>query len=492
MSNLEDRLLRIIELRKGGLKDDAIAAELGINEGVVRIYEESVKKTIEGLVNRGVYGLGNVSAEAGLSLVALKMFSKQYGIVIPEKAEREQQKRRYNKEEKRDKIRKAVEEGGFSLEDISQRTGVDRFSVYRFVREFGSIKERRISTIRKAINEGVKSLEELCRRAGVKNPQSIWKYCEEYGIKMPDDLEPFRYRPEIDELIDRGLSLADIGKEFGIGKEAVRQYIEYSGQYEFFRRKREETKEKKRKEKINEKNIFRSIHGFVEARARQLAKEQGWAYEMAVEYYLTHPFKIRYRTPFEKLVKLFELYEKARKKGEKVILRELADYAGFNFPFYPRQILRKVGLAPIHRENKIRKREKMAATRRGFELPLPAVDVGYFLGLDNISTIRNRFQRIGERPEYETINIFVSLQTYNRKLTYKLVSEIYEAKDCGFKRKEIAELVSRSEEYVDRALEERNVYEPFLIDCLRELYNDKSVKTPYVTSEMRKKPDKEG
>lgn len=137
MSLLEDRLLRIIELRKSGLEDDAIAAELGVDNSVVRNYEDSTRRIIEETTSKGVCELETIAQKAGLSPILTDMFMKHYDIEIPEKSNYVSARDSYTRErllERRIRIDMIMElaEKGFNAKEIAEKTGLKVSSVRRY------------------------------------------------------------------------------------------------------------------------------------------------------------------------------------------------------------------------------------------------------------------------------------------------------------------------------------------------------------------------
>ena len=129
-------------------------------------------------------------------------------------------------------VKKAIDEGAESITEISRKIQYERSAMSCYLREEGInvyrlVRDKKVQKIKASLADGVRSLEELCR----KWPSTLLNLCKYEDIKLPDDLIPMRYRPEIDKLIDRGLSQKEIGRRIGVTGEAVHVYIKKSGQH---------------------------------------------------------------------------------------------------------------------------------------------------------------------------------------------------------------------------------------------------------------------
>lgn len=449
---------------------------------------------IRSLVDSGIDSLDSIAEKTGLSIWGVRNYARWAGIKLPT---RTSNKSRLSYEERRDRVKKAIEEGAFSLDDIVSKTGVNDVYAHRILREFGNVKERRANVLRKAIDDDVKSLEELCKRAGVKDPQSVWRYCKKFGIEMPENLESWRYKPEIDKLIDRGLTLEDIGNEVGLTRERVRQYIKYSGQHSYWEKKRREAKEvlgigEEAKRKL--KNVQGLFLSCVQARAIELAKKEDWALQKTVEYFNSLKYASTRTSASQSVVyKIFKLYENAKKNRKKLTLEEIGEKVGL-WQTSVGNILSRVGVEPMYGKiiGQIKRREKMKATLRGKNTEFSNIDIAYFLRLpEHVPGLRFNARNIHRGTKRQTIKQFGEYDKTTH-LTYRLASQIYEAVDCGFKRKETAELVETYNGVIRYAIQNRDEIEPKIVRGLKRLYNDRKVKTPYVTAKMREKLEKEG
>ena len=132
----------------------------------------------------------------------------------------------------------------------------------------------------------------------------------------------------------------------------------------------------------------------------------------------------------------------------------------------------------------------MDATKRGLKTNFTGVDIAYFLGLPGYLP-GMRYNNMKKHHKGNIIAYFSSIDDGTRKaLTYKLASQIYEARDCRFNQDETAKLLDTTKEIIDYTLKHKKEISPKIVKGLQRIY-DKTVRKPYVTKEMRKKLEKE-
>jgi len=140
------------------------------------------------------------------------------------------------------------------------------------------------------------------------------------------------------------------------------------------------------------------------------------------------------------------------------------------------RILRRVGLEPLYgirnRHANLNSKE-IEAILRSSEIDMPIPDIGYFLALPEhlISQYINK-RKVRSYYQYK-------VKGKGNYLTYRIASQVYEAKDLGFKSEEIAELIETKKEMVELALEKRFELEPKIIEGLRILYNRTDIDRPF-------------
>jgi len=89
-------------------------------------------------------------------------------------------------------------------------------------------KAERVEEIRQAFNSGANTLEAIAQQVGLSEG-TVYEYVLVSGIKLPEYKMPKiqhpKRRPEIDEMIDKGLSLEAMGVKVGNSRENIRIYI---------------------------------------------------------------------------------------------------------------------------------------------------------------------------------------------------------------------------------------------------------------------------
>ena len=369
---------------------------------------------------------------------------------------------------------------GISLESVTKSMGASRSVVSEFIRQ--------------ALEDGINSFKELCKIGGFKSSEGLQIYCKKYQIELPENLIPYKQRPELDVLIEQGLTLKEIGEKVHLSKERVRQYINLSGQYNEWRKKRGEVDER-----LGKKRKIKDLRGLLvsalRVRAKQLAENKGWACQKAVEHILLR--ERHYEDcliSYYRLHKLFKAYETAMEKGKKLSLRELSKKAGISHFTMVSKIFRKVGVNPMYGKKirTVRSGEKKNAVKRGLKTNFTGPDIAYFLQLPrHLPTLRYNEGGLPHK-RYMAITRFGSTRGGELKfLSHRLASQIYEAQDCGFNRKEISELTGTTNEIINYALGHEAKIKPKIVKGLRILYLDKKINKPYVTKEMRERLEKE-
>ncbi|MEK6861348.1 MAG: hypothetical protein AABY07_05235, partial [Nanoarchaeota archaeon] len=286
-------------------------------------------------------------------------------------------------------------------------------------------------------------------------------------------------RPEIDELAKQGKTLKEIGKAVGLTHQRIIQILGRTGKNELRKEIRKKLKLEEKLSRLERKRSYQGIASLFTQRMLQLAEKEGWAYKKAAEYDISKR-RINYRaTPLEKLIKLFSLYEKALKEDKKLGLIELAKKSGFSYAAQVGKVLKRVGLEPLYgaRDRHPTSKDKREAIKRAYSF-MQNRDIAYFVGV-NFPVV--------ERAKYH-YNLKRSPGIIDGK--YRIVSQIYDAKDAGFKLDEIVELLSDYKEFdrpivnkdlVRVILKDKTIKED-LVEKLRIMFDDNSINKPYLTN----------
>jgi hypothetical protein len=211
-------------------------------------------------------------------------------------------------------------------------------------------------------------------------------------------------------------------------------------------------------------------------------KDLPWHEQKAAEYYLSLKGLDSRAYSFETLTRLFANYQAAQLSGRQLSLEELSESIDrkINSPQVGR-LLRIVGIAPLYgkRDRHATPAYKKEAMQRAFALDMPSTDIAYFLGMSDYN-VRQKFTATGKRPHAKRL-IAETGSKYGRHISYRLASEVYEAVDAGFKKREICKLVDVNVEVVDYAIENRGVLQEKIIHALRVMYPDRTIIRPYLS-----------
>ena len=329
-------------------------------------------------------------------------------------------------------------------------------------------QQQEIEAIRQALPQ-IDSLEELCKRTQLK-PRILWNYCREYGLKLPASLKPWKQRPEIDLLIERGLRQREIAEKVELSRELIRIYINYSGQYPLWKKARIELKEQAHQRKYHLEQIAAQI----KQRVKQLAERDGWASQKAMEFMSARKVT---RYSLSQLVTLFQRYEKACQEEEKLSLKELGQDLGISFAEVG-IVLKTVGVEPMYgaRERETIPPEKKEAIYRAAAIDMSIPDLAYFLDLPDYVVGQNLRRIRAERKRKAVIKSYGS----GTKLSYRLASQIYQAVDLEFKPQETRQLLDTSSKVIEYVLSNRRPIETEIKKALSLLYPALKIKKPYL------------
>ena len=276
-----------------------------------------------------------------------------------------------------------------------------------------------------------------------------------------------------DKLIrEAGLSLEQMAQVDGITKQGMGNYIVRTGQHDKWIAKRQEFLQAQKAEEQQHKRDLYEIISLFKTFIFNRAQKEGWAYEKAMEHMYLKP---RSTYTSESLITIFQRYENANNRWEKISLEKIGEGLGI-YPSGIRRILHTVDLKPMYdsQYNHVIPNEKKEAIHRGFGLPfLSIADIANFLDV-SYKVVFRIFQKMGIRPQVKYV-----IPHKIHQETFRLLSQIYEALDIGFTKNETAELLSTNQQIIDKAIKNRALYEPILTNALRILYASMDIKKPY-------------
>ncbi|MBS3151968.1 hypothetical protein J4230_01015 [Candidatus Woesearchaeota archaeon] len=338
------------------------------------------------------------------------------------------------------------------------------------------LRDKAAQIIKEALGRGTRSVEELCRLTGLR-ASTLSKVFTEEEIELPEDVIPYRFRPEIDTLIDEGLNLREIKNRIGISSQGILYYIIGSGQHNNWLKNRKLYEKNKRYERLKKESLEISKKQFLYDTIRyyllEEANKAGPEYEKAVEYRTNKRRIKKGMHSWDILIKVFRNYYNALGKKVKVSLEDLAE--GQLHPSSVSDILKGVGLDPMYgsRERKVTPQYKKEALERALNISISTEDIAYFLGIkDHVVACYFKHHNNGR-----TRNI--SKLVSGKRITYSLASQIYEFEDYGFERNYIAESLDVGEKNYGTVIKNRRSIEAKIINALKVLYPDRSITKPY-------------
>ncbi len=511
---IKERLVEIEDaIKKGGAQSyEEVADLVGMGTGSVRTYcyhagislgrggmagrREQKISQIRNLVAEGKYTRKEIAEKVGLALDSVRVYAWQEKIKLPSET--------VSKAEKISQIRDLVAEGKYTRKEIAEKVGLALDTLISYASKedirlptkssFSGRKKDYAPTaavIKDSLRNGERSLEALCSTADV----ALFRFhrvCKEYKILLPEDLIPWKTRPEIDGWVEQGLTLEEIGGKVELTRERVRQYIKWSGQHAIYMgiRKRVNKDFSIRNNTVkSRKTQEREILFLINQRLARKAQQESWPMQKMVEYELTYRQK---HDPKEytsqQLLSLFTAYDDAAQQGEQLSLEELEHRSGISFTGVGR-MLKRVGLepmyGPLHKRTRQELQGSIAMIDRLADSDLSSVDVAYFTG-EWGSQIHTRWRKTGVQKKGKIL-----YQTGNHKLTYRLASEMYEADDLGFNSAEIQELYEKPDKLVQFALNHREKIGQKLMHALWMMYPlyAKEISTPYLTTELKQKTE---
>ncbi len=343
-------------------------------------------------------------------------------------------------------------------------------------------KDQKLETIQTALDEGVPSLEEICEKTHLK-PRGLRTFCKSNDIELPSSLMPYRCKPNMDKVIDRGGTQEEIGIAGGYPKktarEIARQYLHNSGQYEDWTKKREEAKLAKKSEPEQRMQLHERLVYILKMWVIELAKKESWAHQKAFEYLMSYKLNRSTNYKPEMLLELFQNYEKAKKSGKNQSLREL----GKPFMLHPTgvgRVFKVEGLKPMY--GNLQRQSKQFYSKRRILIPkmismgMKYSQIEYFLDISSTMIFYNKRKRDIKIKKVK--RDFTQIGYYH--LTYRLASQIYGAQAAGFEEyKDISELFDTSSEIVSYAITHKNEIAPKLVKLFRMAYDDAQYDKPY-------------
>jgi len=279
----------------------------------------------------------------------------------------------------------------------------------------------------------------------------------------------------LESMIQSGsASLCKMADVAGVSRQAIHDYLRRTSQHPMWKRKRTEFNANKSNPKKERQAILNDIGDLLCKDLHERAKSASWPEQRISDY--TCSFKrfngIAYKPEF--VLKMFQRYEELKKQGIKYSLDDFGNEFGLWFPTVG-EIFRRANVDPMygaHRRGSSRYKMPLhlkERMKRIVNIEFSPADVAHFLG-----SYRHHIYRELKKLGRTTI------RNPSGPLTYRRISQIYEAQDVGFTPGEISDYVGIRKFYVNRALSKRQELEPKMINSLRLLLQNPGISKPYV------------
>ena len=346
------------------------------------------------------------------------------------------------------------------------------------------MKQENIEKIISSIENGAEFIEDLANKIGL-SIYTVMNYSYEAKIKPPpykDRMNRPKCNPKKDKkrdrLIKRGLPLTILAEKFNCTRQNMHRYILVTEQHETWKQSRRYFGIKHSK-KIKRKEALGVLASQIEEIARRKVLENDrLAYEKTEEF-----FKMRNRKySFDKIFSLFKDYYDAKRENKKVSLKKFADKYDFWIPtisvFFKEAGLKTL-VAPNRKKRVASPKYKIQALERSISIEMPISDKSYFLVLPHKTVSNFNIKRNGKISE--KVNPIKRFGIFRKEiLMYGNASQIYEARDAGFTKSEILELIDIDDKVYNYAIRHKKEISGYITSSLKKIFPDKLVKNPYI------------
>jgi len=424
--SLDVKILReILQLRAEGFEDQKIAEKLNIYGTEIINQEVDVFEEIEDLIEEGITDLSEIAKKLQLPQSYIQIAASDFGLHITGTTEEPIQEEKLIETTKQEKKR---------------------------IRKYQLPKKTEQTKAKTTITKPAESRTTRDKKRG--RPKA----------------EPIR-KLEIDKLAKKGAGLQEMIDASELTTElGVKQYLIRTNQYKDWKAKQE----KQRKNSLG--NLVYSVIIENYLQADKIEQEVYWKVD---EFFTTTRSQVTYDT----IKKIFTRYFGAKEAGKKISLSQLGKGSGL-WDSEIGRILNKVGLEPLYgkKERHVTPQWKKDAIKRAFPLDVNPPDISYFLEIREHIVYQN-MKKIGPRPKRQEFIAQPLANTGLPDLTYRLASQIYEARDLKFKTQDIVELLDTNKRVVNYILKNENIISPKIIEILQTLYPNKKITTPYMKAE---------
>jgi transcriptional regulator with XRE-family HTH domain len=338
-----------------------------------------------------------------------------------------------------------------------------------------------IVKIKEAMAAGARTYSDLEERTGM-TIKRCYRLVHQFRIQLPGDFirKPCKDRKERDQLIAQGYSISEIANRLGVSGQAIYLYIDNHSK----KREWQLANRMRKAALVSCANIMtHSIRSVFDAFAglpikMELNPADQWAMEQARRY---RQGKNRH---FFSSVTLFAVYKRfhvACASGQKLSLEELGADLSISTASVG-NILKAVGLKPMYgsRKRQIIPIEKKKRYPNLAIIPMTRTDLAYFFRipaylLDQFfkrePILRDLHQKVITRQRQ---------QWRPMRFSFRLASQIYEARDLGFKPREVKSLLEVPDYLYRYVVSHRRRIAAEIMQALRIMYPELDIRKPYI------------
>ncbi len=332
--------------------------------------------------------------------------------------------------------------------------------------------EERLAVLEEVVEQGELSLKRIVEEVRT-TPLGLWEFLNRNGIELTEHVQPYKYRPELDELIELGISRADMAAIRGIGRETVRQYLLASGQFKQWYQLNRQLQKQWTAERKQRKSMLPALPDSPKPKGRL-----DWAYEHAASYFTSYPAQ---EQSFEHILRMFRNYKRIMQRADGGMLGELLKGTGIGNYQTARNILLKMGMPfPGKTWNRVEiPEQEKKRLLRSWEHGLSLADISYFSGR-TYDQVRELLEEPWQDDDRKRERPHLRFGRYKDFVTTRLASHIYQLADNGVPLQTIQDKTRANQGQVQTALDNRAALEPKLIHALRALTGNRQLSTPYL------------
>jgi len=290
---------------------------------------------------------------------------------------------------------------------------------------------------------------------------------------------------EFGKIVEKGMPLHYIAKVMKYkDRQFVEQQIKGLGLFTLWEIGRSKIKDENAESKIEEKRldgqraeILRILEDRVERGAVINDTDNvETIVEKSLVNYLVNRRKNRRMLDQGKLEALFREYFTSKQNGQEKSIYDLAEKSGYRYSSVD-NLLKRFGLKPI--SHKLLEEQK-TILERGKKTHFSARDIRYFGRVDFCNSTIWRYNKNRRVKRKYATRIFLGCHG-TRNLAYHEASQIYQAQDLGFTRREMDILFPDFDGgLINKALEKKESVSQEIVKGLKTIYPERNIAKPYI------------